>query len=125
MGDGVNVAARLEGTNKDFGTLTCVSHQVFREAGERLCLRPIDTITVKGRKGELLVYDLLGILDGDEETRASANEVELCEMTKDAYAFYSRGDKTGAISGYSAILEKFPNDKVAQRMLEKSQAVLG
>ncbi|MEP6791183.1 MAG: cache domain-containing protein, partial [Ramlibacter sp.] len=32
MGDGVNLAARLEGTNKEFGTRICLSHAVLREA---------------------------------------------------------------------------------------------
>ena len=32
MGDGVNVAARLEEINKEFGTRLCVSHNIFREA---------------------------------------------------------------------------------------------
>jgi len=41
FGDGVNVAARLEGINKEFRTHICISHNVFKEAGERLCVRPI------------------------------------------------------------------------------------
>ena len=50
MGDGVNIAARLEGINKEFRTRICISHGVFKEAGERLCVRPIDDVTVKGRR---------------------------------------------------------------------------
>jgi adenylate cyclase len=61
MGDGVNVTARLEGLNKEMGTWICVSHNVYREAGHLLCLRPVDAVRVKeGRKGELLMYELLG-----------------------------------------------------------------
>ena len=52
MGDGVNIASRLEGINKEFGTRICISHSVFKEAGERLCVRPIDDVTVKGRRGK-------------------------------------------------------------------------
>ena len=52
MGDGVNVAARLEGINKEFHTRICISHSVFKEAGERLCVRPIDDVTVKGRRSQ-------------------------------------------------------------------------
>ena len=64
MGDGVNIASRLEGVNKDYGTTICVSHSLFKEAGERLWVRPIDVIQVKGRKGEFLIYELMGIRDG-------------------------------------------------------------
>ena len=52
LGDGVNVAARLEGVNKSFGTRTCISKTVFREAGERLLLRPLGDIEVKGRRAK-------------------------------------------------------------------------
>jgi len=70
MGDGVNVASRLEGINKNYGTKICVSHAVYKEAGERLWLRPIDKIRVKGRESEFLIYELLGIRDGSSETQA-------------------------------------------------------
>lgn len=119
MGDGVNVAARLEGMNKEMGTWVCVSQAVYRAAGERLWLRPIDTVTVKGRKGELLIYELLAIRDGDAETAATAEEQRLCEMTVVAYAQYAASDLEGATQAYTAILEQFPHDTVAQRMLEK------
>jgi adenylate cyclase len=61
MGDGVNIAARLEGANKELGTRICVSKAVVREAGERLILRRLDEITVKGRKSAIEVYELLGL----------------------------------------------------------------
>ena len=59
MGDGVNVAARLEGINKELGTRICISKTVVREAGERLKLRALDEVTVKGRKSAIEVYELL------------------------------------------------------------------
>ena len=61
MGDGVNIASRLEGINKELGTRICISKNVFRDAGERLKLRALDQITVKGRKSDIEVYELLGL----------------------------------------------------------------
>jgi adenylate cyclase len=125
MGDGVNVAARLEGINKDMGTWVCVSQAVFREAGERLWLRPIDTVTIKGRKGELLVYELLAIRDGDAEVAATPDEMVLCDMTTQAYAFYAQAQWEQARAAYAAILLRFPADTVAQRMLAQCEQHLG
>lgn len=124
MGDGVNIAARLEGLNKELGTWVCVSHSVYRAAGERLWLRPIDMISVKGRKGELLVYELLAIRDGDAEVVATPEEIALCNMTTAAYTQYSAKAYAQAGHQYAAILEKFPDDAVARRMLEKCRAAL-
>jgi adenylate cyclase len=103
MGDGVNVASRLEGVNKEFGTAICISHAVFKEAGERLRVRPIDQIMVKGRKGEILIYELMGILDGSEETMATARENELCELTTKAYELYTKGEFQAAAILYADI----------------------
>ena len=124
MGDGVNVAARLEGINKEMGTWVCVSQAVFREAGERLWLRPIDTVTVKGRKGELLIYELLAIRDGDEEVTPTADEISLCNKTTAAYALYAQENFVQAQAAYASILEHFPVDMVARRMMEKCDTAI-
>ena len=50
MGDGVNVAARLEGINKEFGTTICISDSVVEAVGSDIVARPIKKVPVKGRK---------------------------------------------------------------------------
>ena len=86
MGDGVNIASRLEGINKETGTRICVSHSVFKEAGERLCVRPIDDVTVKGRRSKIPIYDLLGVFGADDPgLEPDPATLELCKMTRLAY----------------------------------------
>ncbi len=60
MGDGVNVASRLEGMNKIFGTTICISDSVFEAVGSEIVVRPLRRVQVKGRKREFMVYELLG-----------------------------------------------------------------
>ncbi len=119
MGDGVNLAARLEGTNKEFGTRICISHSVFREAGERLVLRRIGVVTVKGRRQDLQVYELLGLKDGDPELIATPEIIRLCEMTNRAYASFEDGDIAQARERFIAITEAFPGDPLALVMLAR------
>jgi adenylate cyclase len=118
MGDGVNIASRLEGVNKEFSTAICISHAVFKEAGERLCVRPIDQINVKGRKGEILIYELLGILDGSDETRPTSDETELAELTALAFESYRRGEYNEAAIQYNYIHNVF-RDHLAEVMATK------
>jgi adenylate cyclase len=118
MGDGVNVASRLEGINKDYDTRICVSHSLFKEAGERLWVRPIDTITVKGRKGEILIYELVGIRDGDEETQISPREQALCKATEKAFHLYSLKDYVEASKAYEAIAQEY-DDNLSRIMMNK------
>ena len=37
MGDGVNVASRIEGLNKQFGTSICISENVYDRVSGRIC----------------------------------------------------------------------------------------
>ncbi|MEA2920508.1 MAG: adenylate cyclase, partial [Bradyrhizobium sp.] len=49
LGDGVNVAARLEGINKQFGTTICISDSIYDQAKADILARPIKRVQVKGR----------------------------------------------------------------------------
>ena len=117
MGDGVNIASRLEGINKDYGTGISISHSLFKEAGERLWVRPIDVIIVKGRKGEILIYELMGIRDGNEETQISQREQLLCKATEKAFQLYTSKNYVDARYAYQAIAHEF--DDNLSRIMEK------
>lgn len=118
MGDGVNIAARLEGINKEFNTDICISHSLFKEAGERLWVRPIDLITVKGRKGEIIIYELMGVKDGDTETAPTEIEKELCIFTKKAFDLYMNGSYVEALVIYEDLVLRF-DDGLATVMVTK------
>jgi hypothetical protein len=82
MGDGVNVAARLEGMNKTFGTTICISDSVYEAVAAKIVARPLRRVQVKGRKQAFMVYELLGIIDSDDpELAARADDKKLSEMT--------------------------------------------
>jgi adenylate cyclase len=66
IGDGVNVASRLEGTNKQFTTAICVSDLVHDEVATRVISRSLGEVSVKGREGQFPVYEILGIRDSDD-----------------------------------------------------------
>jgi adenylate cyclase len=120
MGDGVNIASRLEGINKEFGTRTCISHSVFKEAGERLCVRPIDDVTVKGRRSKIPIYELLGVFGADDpELEPDAATLELCRMTRLAYEALIKEDHTLAARRYREILARFPDDPVSSGLAKR------
>lgn len=120
MGDGVNIAARLEGVNKEFGTRICISHAVYREAGERLWLRRIGVVTVKGRRADLQVYELMGIRGGDPALEASSATATLCRMTDQAYEAFERAEWALAEERFRAIALAYPDDKLARVMVLRS-----
>ena len=60
LGDGVNLAARLEGACKEFGVTALVSGSVHAEAAGELVFRAIDRVTVRGKSEPVDVYELIG-----------------------------------------------------------------
>jgi adenylate cyclase len=60
MGDGVNLAARLEGLNKQYGTRILVSATVARAAGDGFAFRRVDRVAVKGKSEGVEIFELLG-----------------------------------------------------------------
>jgi adenylate cyclase len=77
MGDMVNVASRLEGANKFFGTTIIASETTMTASGGRFVWRELDTIRVKGRAGATKIYEPL----------ASAGEATPQQLScSDAYA---------------------------------------
>ncbi len=82
MGDGVNIASRLEGLNKEFGTSVCISEAVYEHVRDRIAARPLRRVAVRGRDGEFMVYELLGIAGSADPELAVDDRVVTEAMTR-------------------------------------------
>ncbi|MCH8209311.1 MAG: adenylate/guanylate cyclase domain-containing protein, partial [Nitrospinae bacterium] len=60
MGDSVNLAARLEGVNKQYMTSTMISEFTYEEAKDDIEVRELDSIRVVGKKQPVRIYELIG-----------------------------------------------------------------
>jgi adenylate cyclase len=59
MGDTVNLAARLEGANKNYGTEIILSEATRRRLGDAFLVRELDLVQVRGRAQPESLYELL------------------------------------------------------------------
>jgi adenylate cyclase len=78
MSDAVNLASRLEGANKFYGTSIIASDTTVANAGHAFAWRELDTVRVKGRTQPLKIYDLLAVSELLTQSQAalSANYAE-------------------------------------------------
>ena len=80
MSDAVNVASRLEGANKFYGTTIIASDTTVALAGAGFAWRELDTIRVKGRTQSLKIHELM-----------AASASDLTGSQKTALADYAAG----------------------------------
>jgi len=59
MGDNVNLGARLEGTNKIYGTMIIVSEYTYAMVKDQFVFRELDIIRVKGKNRPVVIYELV------------------------------------------------------------------
>jgi adenylate cyclase len=64
IGDNVNLGARLEGTNKVYGTQIIISEYTYEMVKDQVIARELDTIRVKGKNRPVAIYELLDIKEG-------------------------------------------------------------
>jgi len=65
IGDAINLASRLEGLNKQYGTTIIASSRIFEDARAHFDFRLLDWVAVKGKTDAIKIYELL-----DEKNRA-------------------------------------------------------
>ena len=72
VGDNVNLASRLEGLNKMYGTRIIISDACHAKLGGRFATRRLDLVAVKGKAQGVLVRELLGREGSVDAARLSA-----------------------------------------------------
>ena len=71
MSDAVNLASRLEGANKFYGTTVIASETTVALTGDAFAWRELDAIRVKGRTQALKIYELLALSTGLTSSQAT------------------------------------------------------
>jgi adenylate cyclase len=62
IGDGINVASRLENINKQYGTHIMVSDVFYEMTKQHFSYRKVDEVVLKGKTISMTIYELLGQL---------------------------------------------------------------
>ncbi len=117
IGDGVNLAARLESACKEYGAQILVSETTFKSLKGTYRAREIDYVVVKGKTQPVSIYE---ILDYHDET-SFPNIAEALQTFKEGLAAYRQGKWDKAHLEFAQCLELNPADKAAQLFMERCE----
>ena len=115
IGDGVNLAARLESACKQYGAHILVSEFTRKELRGTYRMRELDLVVVKGKTQPVAVYEVL-----DYHTPETyPNLSDAMGHFRDALSKYRLGNFQGAIALFEKVLEVNSGDKAAKMYVER------
>ena len=117
IGDGVNLAARLESACKQYAARILISEFTFKKLRGTYRSREIDLVVVKGKTKPVAVYEIL-----DYHTDETfPNLMDVVNQFKDGLAKYRHGKWEAAIASFSEALRLHPGDKLSSIYIERCE----
>jgi len=117
IGDGVNLASRLESACKQYNARILISEHTFHRLKGVYRTREVDHVIVKGKTEAVGVYEVL-----DYHTSATfPNLTDAVHSFRDGIEHYRRGDWDRAVGSFSQALEANPDDALAQTYIDRCE----
>ena len=117
IGDGVNLAARLESACKQYSARILISEFTYKKIRGTYRIRDIDRVIVKGKTKPVGIYEVL-----DYHTdKTFPNLMEVVNYFKDGVANFRTQKWDKATEGFKKVLELHPGDKLSQTYIERCE----
>ncbi|QLE40638.1 GAF domain-containing protein [Nostoc sp. C052] len=117
IGDGVNLSSRLEAVTKDYGCDIILSEFTYQLCSDRIWVRQLDKIRVKGKHQAVNIYELIG----DRTTPLDANTQEFLFHYHTGRAAYLSRNFSQAIACFEAAKCIQPQDQAVDIHLERAR----
>ncbi|MBU1658589.1 adenylate/guanylate cyclase domain-containing protein [bacterium] len=101
IGDGVNLASRVEGLTKNYGVNILITEFTVAKLKDPFTYRMIEPVMVKGKEKAVLLYELMPNTDKAKELKKSYDE---------ALERYIKGDFESAEQLFSSVIEKYDDN---------------
>jgi adenylate cyclase len=105
IGDTVNLAARLEGVNKEYGTKALITETVHKKVRADFLCREIDLITVKGKTEPVRIYEILQARSGGKSPMAA-----LAASFEEGLAAYRAQNWMLAVERFKKLAEEYKDE---------------
>jgi adenylate cyclase len=117
IGDGVNLAARMESACKQYGVKILISENTYKKLRGTYRIREIDRVVVKGKSEPVGVYEVLDY--HNDET--FPNLMEVVNNFKNGLTRYRACNWEKAIGAFKEALKLHQNDKLSQIYIERCE----
>ena len=114
MGDVVNLASRLEGANKAYGTRNLISEKTIAGAGAAIEVREIDRVVVQGQTRAEAVFEILG-----RKGELTSQQLSSRDSYLEGLAAYRERRWDDALRALDASLEAMPGDGPSMALLKR------
>jgi adenylate cyclase len=114
MGNAVNLASRLEGVNKQYGTWILASDDTVRETGGRLLTRKLDRVRVVGINEPVRLHELVETMED-----AAGSQHRLVQIFHAALERFEERDWKQAATGFKEALAIKADDTPSQMYLQR------
>jgi class 3 adenylate cyclase len=114
MGDVVNLASRLEGANKVYGTRNLVSERTIASAGAAVEVREIDRVVVAGHTHSEVIFEILG-----RKGELTPQQLSLRDRYLEGLAAYRGCRWDAALVALNAAIEATPGDGPSMALLNR------
>jgi adenylate cyclase len=115
IGDPVNLASRLEGANKQFGTGILISEYTFQKVTNRIVTREVDRVIVAGKTEPVRIYELLDTADHPLSDKLKS----FLDVYADALKAYQERRWDEGIAMMAHAMTFMPNDPVCLLFIER------
>lgn len=118
MGDVVNLASRLEGANKVYGTRNLVSERTIGAAGDALEVREIDRVVVAGHTHSEVIFEILG-----RKGELAPQQLSSRDLYLEGLAAYRERRWDDALRALGASLAAIPGDGPSVALLKRIEGL--
>ena len=115
IGDGVNLASRLESACKQYAAQLLISEYTFKKLKGTYRVRDIDEVIVKGKTEPVRVYEVLDY----HSAEAFPNLMEVVGHFKEGRKHFGAGDWNKAEASFRNTLAAHPKDKLSEIYIER------
>jgi adenylate cyclase len=117
IGDGVNLASRLESACKQYGAGILLSENTCRKLKGTYRMREVDLVVVKGKTEPVAVFEVLDYFTEESFPNLS----DFLGYYKNGIAAYRKQQWDRAIAAFGQSLKLRPTDKLSQIYVERSE----